>query len=274
MNEVKKVDCIRTSIVSHHHRLTEDSFEYFMKPDLLLQVSNVKAQSFLVSCYRAEGDKRLDSFYAKSHDIISYFLIAINVATLGHFTWDFRFVSPAPYLFVDARQDKNRFLFAEAAKYAFSEDLMEITKTLVWRTLQLMLALGNEWDQRLKTEYIKGLYNFHNGFFDIEFLNEAFGNFYKAFEFFCTSKMLKAKRLSNEKKQLRAVLSEFGFEEPVLEEFDKVYMIRCSQAMHAQRGLESIDKEAVVRIKIFLDSIMHKYYQPIWESILNDRTET
>ena len=268
MNELEKADYIRSSIVSYHHRLTEDAFEYFMKPDLLLQVSNVKERSFLVSCYKAEEDKRLDLFYAKSHDIISYFLIAINVATLGHFTWDFRFVSPAPYLFVDAHQHKSQFLFAEPARYTFSEDPMEISKPLVWRTLQLFLALGNERDQRLKTEYVKGLYNFHNGFFDIEFLNEAFGNFYKAFEFFCTSKMLKAKRLSNEKKQLRGVLSEFGFEEPVLEEFDKVYTIRCSQAMHAQRRLETVDKEAVVRIKIFLDSIMHKYYQPIWEGIL------
>ena len=270
MSNVTKVDCIRTLIVSHHHRLTENSFEYFMKPNLRLQVSNVTERSFIVSCYRVQTDTRLDTFYAKSHDIISYFLIAINVATLGHFTWDFRFVSPAPYLFVDAHEENNRFLFAEAAKYVSSEDPMELSKTLVWRTLQLFLALGKERDQRLKAEYIKGLYNFHNGFFDIEFRNEAFSNFYKAFEFFCTVKMLGTNKLRNEKKQLRAVLSEFGFKEPVLEEFDKIYMIRCNQAMHAQRGLESIDNEAIVRIKIFLDSIMHKYYQPIWESVLKN----
>lgn len=268
MNDNGKADCIRTMILSHHHRLTEDAFEYFMKPGLLLQVSEVKEHSFLVSCYKAETDKTLDSFYANSHDIISYFLIAINVATLGHFTWDFRFVSPAPYLFVDTHQNNTRFLFAEAAKYLSTEEPMHISKALVWRAFQLLLALGNERDQRLKTEYVKGLYNLHNGFFDIQFLNEAFGNFYKAFEFFCTSKMLKAKKLSNEKKQLRGVLSEFGFEEQALKDFDTLYMIRCDQAMHSQKGLESVDKEAVVRIKIFLDSIMHKYYQPFWETIL------
>lgn len=266
MNDNGKSDCIRTMILSHHYRLTEDSFEYFMKPDLLLQVSDVKERSFLVSCYRADSDKTLDSFYAKSHDIISYFLIAINVATLGHFTWDFRFVSPAPYLFIDAHQEKSHFLFAEAAKYISTEEPMDISKAFVWRTLQLLLALGNERDQQLKTEYIKGLYNLHNGFFDILFLNEAFGNFYKAFEFFCTSKMLKTKKLSNEKKQLRGVLSEFGFEEQVLKDFDSLYLIRCNQAMHSQKGLSYVDKEAVIKIKIFLDSIMHKFYHSIWEN--------
>jgi hypothetical protein len=268
MNELNKGDCIRTSIVSHHHRMSEDAFDLFMRPDSLLQVSNVKERSFLLSCYRGEEDDKSDLFYAKSHEVISYFLIAINVATLGHFTWDFRFVSAPPYMFIDSHRGKGQFLFAEPARYVFSEPLLEITKSLVWRTLQLLLALGNERDQQLKTEYVKGLYNFHNGFFDIDFLNEAFGNFYRAFEFFCTSKMLKTKRLKNEKKQLRGVLRDFGFQETVLEDFDKVYMIRCTQAMHAQRGLEAIDKDAVVKIKIFLDSIMHKYYQPIWEGIL------
>lgn len=267
MNETGRVDCIRTSIVSHHHRLTEGSFELFMRPELFLQVSNVKERSFLVSCYRGERDTRLDLFYSKSHEIISYFLIAINVATLGHFTWDFKAIPAAPYLFLGARQHNKGFLFTEAPRYVFSGDLIEMTKALAWRTLQLLLALGKEQDERLRTEYTKGLCNFHNGFFDIEFLNEAFGNFYRAFEFFCTSKILKTKKLSNEKKQLRTVLSEFGLSEPVLEAFDEVYMIRCNQAMHAQRRLESIDRDAVLCIKVFLDSIMHRYYQPIWESI-------
>ncbi len=268
MNKESKLDCIRTKIISHHHHLSDDAFEYFKSPELQLQVSDVKEHSFLVSCYRSQEDTNLDLFYAKSHDIISYFIIAINVATLGHFTWDFRFVSAAPYLFMDARQKKGHFLFAETKRYQWTEELMEISKTLLWRTVQLFLALGHERDDRLKAEYLKGLYNMHSGFFDIHFVNEAFVNFYRAFEFFCTSKLLKVKKLTNEKKQLRSVLADFGFEEAIMDEFDKLYTIRCSQAMHAQRGLESIDKEAAVRIKIFLDSIMHKYYQPIWESIL------
>lgn len=140
MNTLNTADCIRTTIISHHHHLTEDAFEYFMKPDSLLQISNVKKQSFVVNCYRTEVDTDLNLFYAKSHDIISYFLIAINVATMGHFTWDFRFVSQAPYQFIDAHREKSHFLFVETSKYSSSEALMEISKPLVWRTLQLLIA--------------------------------------------------------------------------------------------------------------------------------------
>jgi hypothetical protein len=62
------------------------------------------------------------------------------------------------------------------------------------------------------------------------------------------------------------VLSHFGFEEEVLKDFDKLYVIRSNQAMHAQKDLALVDKEDVIRIKIFLDSIMHKYHQHIWEA--------
>ena len=132
----------------------------------------------------------------------------------------------------------------------------------------MLIALGHEKDRPLTTEYIKGLYNLHNGFFDINFMNESFSNFYKAFEYFCTERMLQVKKLKNEKKQLRCVLSDFGFKDDALKDFDKIYFTRCNLAMHAQKGLQAIDKEVVIRIKIFLDSIMHKYYQPVWEKIL------
>lgn len=268
MNSVSKNVFVRTKVVSHYYLLTEDAFEYFRKPELLIEVSDVKENSFLLSCYKTASDPSLEIFYAKCHDIISHFLLAINVATLGHFTWDFRFVSQAPYLFVDEHNNISHFLFSEFAKYKNNEQPLEINKGLMWRTLQLFLAIGNEQDRSLKKEYIKGLYNLHHSFFDIEFLNEAFSSFYKTFEFFCTARLLKVKKLTNEKRQLRKVLADFGFEEAVLTDFDKLYQIRCNQAMHAQKSLDSIDKEAVIKMKIFLDSIMHKFYQPIWEKIL------
>ena len=268
MNSVSKEVFVRTKIVSHHYRLAADPFDYFRKPELLIEVSDVKENSFLLSCYKTANDPTVDVFFAKCHDIISHFLLAINVATLGHFTWDFRFVSPAPYLFVDERKKTSHFLFGEFTKYQNDEEKLEITKGLVWRTLQLFLAIASEEDRSLKKEYIKGLYNLHHSFFDIEFLNEAFSSFYKAFEFFCTTRLLKVKKLTNEKKQLKKILSDFGFKEAVLSDFDKLYQIRCNQAMHAQKSVDSIDKEAVIRIKIFLDFIMHKFYQPVWETIL------
>ena len=265
MENPSKGTCIRTKIISHYYNLTNDAFELFQTDDLLLRISDVDERSFLISCYKSENDSSLEFFYGKCHDIISYFLVSINVATLGNFSWDFQFVSAAPYLLIDYDQNASNFLYNKPNQYIHKEKYLDINNELVWRTMQLFLSLGRERDDSLKREYIKGLYNFHHGFFDIEFNNEAFSNFYKAFEFFCTTKLLKTKKLSNEKKQLRSVLSGLGFRNEILEEFDSLYKIRCEQAMHAQRGLKSIDKETVAKLKVFLDSVMHKYYQPLWK---------
>lgn len=261
---------IRTKIISHYHKLSEDAFELFQTDDLLFRISDVKERSFLISVYKSENDGSLEMFYGKCHDIISYFLMSINIATLGNFSWDFQFISAAPYILMDYDKNTSNFIYNKPNQYTHQEEFLVINKELVWRTLQLFLSLGNEKNDSLKKEYIKGLYNFHHGFFDIEFNNEAFSNFYKAFEFFCTTNILKTNKLFNEKKQLRDVLSNLGFSNELLKEFDRLYKIRCDQAMHAQRGLKSIDKESVSKLKVFLDSVMHKYYQPLWKQALKD----
>jgi len=256
----------RSSVVG---RLTSGGcFRVFSETRTVNRSFRDTGRLFMLSCYRTENDPTPEAFFAKCHDIISHFLLAINIATLGHFTWDFQFVSPTPYLLVDERNKNSHFIFGQFGKYQNKEKQLDITKGLIWRTLQVFLAIASENERSLKKEYIKGLYNLHHSFFDIEFLNEAFSNFYKAFEFFCTTRLLKVKKLTNEKKQLRQVLSDFGFEEEVLTDFDKIYQIRCNQVMHAQKNLESIDQEAVIRIKIFLDSIMHNFYKPVWERLL------
>jgi len=268
---MKKDLYIQTKIISHHHILDKDSFEYFMTGETLIEVSNVEERSFLISFYKTTEDTNTMAFYSKCHDIFSYFIIAINVATLGHFTWDFNFISPMSYKLVDKSKKTSHLIYPQKVRYFNNDITLKIEKHLIWRTLQLLLALGTERDDNFKKEYVKGLYNLHHSFFDIQFLNESFSNFYKAFEYFCTKKMLKLDKLTNEKKQLRKVLSDFGFEEDILENFDKIYIIRCNEAMHAQKDLASIDKEALIRIKIFLDSIMHKYYEPVWEKVLKKR---
>ncbi|TOM45288.1 hypothetical protein CGH75_27130, partial [Vibrio parahaemolyticus] len=87
------------------------------------------------------------------------------------------------------------------------------------------------------SEYIKGIYSLHNNFFNIKFTVESFASFYRAFEYFCTVKVLKQKRLNNEKKQLKAILADFGFNDLILEDFDRIYKVRCTEVMHAQRQL-------------------------------------
>lgn len=268
MSKRKISQCIRMTVISHHHRLAPEAFRLFQQDDLLLKVSNVQDKSFLVSCYRTAADDTSERFAGRCHEILSYFLVSINVATLGNYSWDIQFVATTPYIFVDEDKDKPEPLFHSPEQYRSKDIDLDITEGLVWRTLQLFLAMGSEKDDSFRKEYIKGLYNFHHRFLDIHFTNEAFSNFYRAFEYFCTKKMLKKRKLTNEKKELRAVLLDFGYSDELVSVFDVLYRIRSNQAMHSQKGLEEIDIEAVTKLKIFLDSVMHKYYQPLWEEQL------
>lgn len=129
-----------------------------------------------------------------------------------------------------------------------------------------MIALGEEKNSPLVGEYIKGLYNLHQTFLNLNFVNEAFANFYKALEYFCTAYYLKKKRLGNEKKEIKTVLHDFGFEDEIVDTFDPIYVARCNEIMHAQQGLKAVDIDHVVKLKIFLDSLLHKHYEPIFKS--------
>lgn len=43
-----------------------------------------------------------------------------------------------------------------------------------------------------------------------------------------------------------------------------------NQIMHAQKRQKEIQAEDVLKIKVILDFVMHKVYQPIWEKSMND----
>jgi len=224
----------------------------------------------MLSLKAIEGEIPGDKFFGKAHDIFGHFIMALNIASLGHFTWDFQLVPPVPYVSDTLKDNKSQFIFGDKVKITKEDEVLKFDKNFAWSTLQLFMILAKEEDTVVKDEYLKGIYNTHHRFFNIDFTNEAFVNFYKAFEYFCTNRILGLKKLTNEKKQLRGVLKDFGFKEEILEDFDKIYVARSSQVMHAQRSIEACDKELLVRLKIFLDSLMHKHYKPLWEKVLND----
>ncbi|NOJ17328.1 hypothetical protein F0239_07535 [Vibrio jasicida] len=242
--------------------LTESAFELFSKDRYSFQVSQVTEDAFTLSIRSAEGEKN-EAFVARSHSLISFYLVALNVATMGHFSWDFQMVSPVPYFYSEKLQ--NYLMLHKGTDYLYDEEKMDISSELVWRSLKIMLALASEKDDVFISEYIKGIYSLHNNFFSINFTVESFASFYRAFEYFCTVKILKQKRLNNEKRQLKAILADFGFNDLILEDFDRIYAVRCSEVMHAQRQLaEQVDIDLIIRLKIFLDALLHKHYEPIW----------
>lgn len=257
---------LTTTIKSHHHELNTHSFEIFTREESQLQISDIQPDEFRISLESNEGEPD-DIFFARANEIVSYYLVAINTASLGHFAWDFNFVSPIHYsMSHGGDKTKEHVLFQSASTYKFNEAKLPITPVLIWRSLKIMIALGKERNSPLVVEYIKGLYNLHQTFLNLNFTNEAFANFYKALEYFCTAYYLKKENLSNEKKEIKAVLRDFGFEEDIVDSFDPIYVARCNEIMHAQRGLKTVDIEHVIRLKIFLDTLLHKHYEPLFKS--------
>ena len=256
---------LNTRIISHHNKLEEDSFELFSTEKTALRISNVHRNHFTISIENIK-DLPEERFISYAHEILSVYLVSLNIASLGHFSWDFQLVSPVPYFKSEELGELEDFLFLhKTSTYEFDDEPLEFHKDFAWRSLKIMIALGREKDIIFINEYIKGVFNFHNSFLNLNFKNEAFSNFYRAFEYFCTVKLLKVKNLDNEKKQLKSVLKDFGFDEETLDEFDKIYRARCNEIMHAQKGLKSeVELDLIVKLKIFLDSILHTYYEPIW----------
>ncbi|HCE4791968.1 TPA: hypothetical protein NGU72_004503 [Vibrio parahaemolyticus] len=257
---------LNTRIKSHHHVLTDSAFELFSQDRYSFQISQVTEDAFTLSIKSVEGEEK-EAFVARSHSIISFYLVALNVATMGHFSWDFQMVSPVPYFYSEKPDElQNYLMLHKGTDYLYDEEKMDISSELVWRSLKIMLALASEKDDVFISEYIKGIYSLHNNFFNIKFTVESLASFYRAFEYFCTVKVLKQKRLNNEKKQLKAILADFGFNDLILEDFDRIYKVRCTEVMHAQRQLaEQVDVDLIIRLKIFLDALLHKHYEPIWD---------
>ncbi|TOM44764.1 hypothetical protein CGH75_27450, partial [Vibrio parahaemolyticus] len=70
---------------SHHHVLTDSAFELFSQDRYSFQISQVTEDAFTLSIKSLEGEEK-EAFVARSHSIISFYLVALNVATMGHFS--------------------------------------------------------------------------------------------------------------------------------------------------------------------------------------------
>jgi hypothetical protein len=86
-----------------------------------------------------------------------------------------------------------------------------------------------------------------------------------------TTRVLKKKRLRNEIKELQEGLRALGLSEDFCEEFRNLYRTRSEQVMHAQRTPKEIDGEDVLKMKVFTDYALHRYYRSKADEWLKQR---
>jgi hypothetical protein len=135
-------------------------------------------------------------------------------------------------------------------------------------------SLCREGDQTFRREYLKGIAHINAGFGDLSFHREAFGNFYRALEYFVTARVLKKSNLPNELRDIKEGLRKVGMRPELVDEFTSLYKIRSEQIMHAQKTPKEIDFDDVIKMKVFSDYALHKYFKANAVSDLEEMGKT
>lgn len=258
---------ISSKVRCYSHILNPDTFNIMQEGKTSIFISEIENTTFKLTVEnKAEWITQKDQFIPLAHISLSTFLIAINVASLGLFVWDFEPSMPPLYI-ITSDSDTDQGIISSnqilSDKIRELHDIRNLEKNEISGAALLWIALVDELDENVRKEYSKGLYHIIIKSFDVDFIREAFGNFYRALEYFITRKILKVKNLKNDKKQIEDALLGLGLDKDVVEEFGPLYIIRSENVMHAQKTPKQITIENVLKMKLFLDAVMHRYYKPL-----------
>jgi hypothetical protein len=236
-------------------------------------VSDVQEKSFLITVINKSSNcNDIEHFVAFSHVCISAFIMALNIASLGYFTWDWYGFSVSKYkVYNPIRQEKILMfpLQMKERKEYFTGSIKEITEKEIRNALKYFGVLAKEEkNTKIREEYIKGILHLSLTFFDIDFCKEAFYNFYRCFENTVTNKVLQVKKLDKEVKDIEKAINKVGLGEILSKQFKSSYLTRSNQVMHAQKKQVNITFDDVYAIKICLDALLFKVFTPILDEAL------
>jgi hypothetical protein len=265
----KKIDRFVCEIKSHSHILKESAFAFLKSGESLIRVIEVKNNAFKIEVQTSEnmrGTKDKNIEYA--FFVTTSFLMALNIASLGHFSWS---IGSRLFWFFDYCNDSGLkekvFIHHNAIQYP--ADKKEFTEIDAKNSIIILGSILLEKDQGFRREYLKGITHMNAGFGDLIYHRESFANFYRSLEYFVTTKVLKKKRLKNELKELQKGIKRIGLDNEFIDEFKVLYRIRSEQVMHAQKKQKEVDTDDVFKIKTFTDYAFHKYYKKIGHDLLD-----
>jgi len=221
-------------------------------------VSDIQERSFLITITnKSSSCNDIAHFVAFSGVCISTFIMALNIASLGYFTWDWFGFSMRTYEVYDPIKKSNIFPFLlkmEGRKEYFEGSIKEISENEIRNTLKYYGVLAKEKTiSTIREEYIKGILHLSLTFFNIDFYKEAFYNFYWCFENIVTNKVLQVEKLDKEVKNIEKAINKVGLKNIFTKQFIKSsYLIRSNQVMHAQKKQVNITLDDVYAIKTCL----------------------
>jgi hypothetical protein len=250
-----------TEIKSHSHILNAAAFKVLTSEESLTRIISVTGDTLKVEVIMTEEMKETNTDYFGYAFVVSAnFLVALNIAALGHFSWTVgnRMAWHCEHVGPSGKPEQ---IFMSPKDITFPAEKRLLTESEVRNALIILGSLLRDTDQEFRREYLKGIVHLGLGFGDLTFAREAFANFYRAFEYFVTSRILMKKKLTNELKDLAEGIRRMGLPEEFCGEFGSLYKIRSEQVMHAQRGPKEMDMDNVLKMKVFTDYALHKYYR-------------
>jgi hypothetical protein len=250
-------------IKSHSHILSKSAFAILTRDDLHTRVIDVKEDRFTIETIMTDEMKKENKdYWGYALVVSSSYLMALNIAALGHFTWitgnnmfwHCIHVGPSGEMDQIVMRTHNK-LFPDHIEKAV------LTERVVKNSMIIYGSILREEEQSYRREYLKGILHIDAGFADLTFYREAFANFYRSFEHFMTNRILKKNKLRNELREIQDGLLSLGMSKDFCDEFQVLYKMRSEQVMHAQRLPKEIDGEDVLKIKAFTDCVLYKYYR-------------
>lgn len=256
----------------YSHTLNEAAFRSLASPDCTIKIRDVTASTFFLEVQSSDYPtlSKIEEFAAFGSYSLSFFLMALNIGSLGYFDWAAK-TQATPIYALFNHDMKEGVGIGSGGNYTYpAEAVSPLTETDIQHAILVFGALSKEDDKNVRLEYLKGLYHHGLDYFDVSFRKEAFANFYRSFEFFVTNRFLKAKKLSNELKQFREVLQSLNLKAEIVQMFaEELYRLRSEQVMHSQRKQIEIEWEQVDKMKYLTDVTMQAFYRPIWEEDFN-----
>ena len=143
--------CVSCVFESHSHNLSESAFSILLGNDNFIQVRKVDSR-YLELITRA--DKKYfgteNEFYIHAHAVASIYLMALNIASFGHFTWAIGTQQSPVYEVEHEENNRSGIIFLPEIKYPLNK--VDISEKEVKATLKLADALLREEDQSIRKE--------------------------------------------------------------------------------------------------------------------------
>jgi hypothetical protein len=254
------------------HRLSAAAFASLDYQRSFISVSDVRPDRMFLRANSIYPEvSTATDFIQFGHVALSCMMVALNVACLGHFTWEHNAQVPFPqYSLRDGSSTPNT-VHTVHVRHAvpFPQDAVrDLTTEDVRRAALLFSVLVQEPTSQVRHEYLKGIFHLGYHVMDLDFRRDSFSNFYRSIEYLITTRVLKVTKLKNELRMIQEALMSLGLGEAMCDEFKRLYLLRGEQVMHAQKDQRDIEWDDVFKLKILVDAALHKLYQPVWTAQL------